>query len=106
MLIIQGRLGLEAGVGRADGASSETRFRFTSRSAGTPVGSLAAAGGASLPTRLGALSDVAVFGLTEDALGRLNGDHPRVAASLYRATAEALAAEHHWIAAENLALSS
>jgi len=105
MFITRGCIGLEPQLDPALSASAQALSRFTSRSAGTAVGSLAAAGGA-MSTRLVALTDVAVFGFTDAALDGLNADHPRVAAALYRAAAEALAAEPRWLAAENVALSS
>jgi hypothetical protein len=72
---------------------------------GSALGSLAIYEAATVPARLAAGTDVSVLTLSNDALERLHSDHPRLAASLYRAAAEALAAEYRWTAAENLAVT-
>lgn len=104
MLITRGRVDLEGRAGSADEQSSAT-LRFTSRSAGTAVGSLAVFDSPTTPTRLAARTDASVLALSADALDRLQENHPRIVAALYRAAAEALAAEYRWTAAENTALT-
>lgn len=67
---------------------------------------LTARGSATVPTRFVARTGVSVLALSGEALDDLNSEHPSVAAALYRAAAETLAAEYRWIAAENVALTS
>ena len=56
-------------------------------------------------TRFLAETDVSVVALSAEALDTLQRDHPRLAAALFRAVAEAVAAEYRWVLAENAALT-
>jgi glutaminase len=86
-------------------AAADSRNPLTSRSAGTAVGLLATLHSAAVPTRLVAATDVSVVAFGRDALDLLHTEHPRVAANLYHAALQAVAAEYRWMAAENVALA-
>ena len=102
LLITKGLIDIEQIDGRAGEGSG---IRLTSRSAGTAVGSLTTLHSTIVPTRLVAAADVSLLALSREALDHLHTEHPRVAADLYRAAAEAVAAEYRWTAAENVALT-
>jgi glutaminase len=103
--ITSGRVAIEHGSGPADAAAYDLDSRVTSRSAGSAVGALSALGVSAATTRFVAETDVSVVALSGEALDLLQRDHPRLAATLFRAVAEAVAAEYRWVLAENAALT-
>jgi hypothetical protein len=103
MFITRGRIDLERRP-EPGAPESSAPLRFTSRSAGTAAGSLAVFESPTTRTRLTAGRDTSVLALDAAALMRLHDDHPRIVATLFRAAAEAIAAEYRWTAAENAAL--
>jgi hypothetical protein len=69
------------------------------------VGALLALGVSTAATRFVAETDVSVVALTDEAIDILQHHHPRLAATLFRAVAEAVAAEYRWVLAENAELT-
>jgi glutaminase len=104
MFITRGCLDLERAVG-AGRQGDGSPLRFSSRSAGTAVGAQATFDTSGQGVRLVARTEVAVEALSAEAMVRLHDDQPQTIARLYRAAAEALAAEYRWTAAENVALT-
>jgi hypothetical protein len=103
--ITKGQVAIEHHVGPTDATAYDLDSRVTSRSAGSAVGALSALGVSTASTRFVAETDVSVVALSDQALDELQRDHPRLAATLFRAVAEAVAAEYRWVLAENAALT-
>ncbi|MGW5241483.1 glutaminase A [Monashia sp. NPDC004114] len=103
--ITKGQVAIEHHSGPGAVTAYDLDSRVTSRSAGSAVGALSALGVSTASTRFVAETDVSVVALSDEALDGLQQEHPRLAAALFRAVAEAVAAEYRWVLAENAALT-